>query len=534
MSSSLSPIPLSPFYTPTTPIPTPTLSAPITPTLKLVNKSKRDIITQAAYDMDSIKAERCKRSFSYFLSEFWSEISNEVFKSNWHIEVFCNELQHIAEIVAKGLPKEHDLIVNVSPGTTKTITFSIAFPVWCWINWHWMRFITTSYSSALSLESAEYSRDLIRSEKFGRYFPELDIKPDKDTKSNFRVQKMDTKGKVTLGGNRYSTSIGGTLTGFHGHILIVDDPLDPNRAFSPVEVNKANRWIDQTLSTRKVDKAVTPTILVMQRLAENDPSGYLLSKEKTNVKHICLPGQIRDYKEYLKPKAFESFYIDDLFDPIRMPWAVLKDMEADLGQYGFAGQVGQNPTPPSGGMFKIDKFIMIDKLPSEVNFVKTVRYWDKAGTDELVSKDPDYTVGVKMSLLKSGKYIVHDVVRGRWESQEREAKIKDVAEADGPSVIVWVEQEPGSGGKESAQATIRNLAGYSAHRESPVGNKIARADTLSVQVNEGNVMLLKGEWNAPYKTEIGFFPFSKHKDQTDATSGAFRALGNSKNAGMLF
>jgi predicted phage terminase large subunit-like protein len=392
-----------------------------------------------------------------------------------------------------------------------------------------MRFITASYSGALSLESAEYSRDLVKSEKFRSYFPYLSIKQDKDTKSNFRVQKLLQDGTIQLGGNRYSTSVGGTLTGFHGHILLVDDPLDPNRAISEVELNNSNRWMEQTLSTRKVDKAISPTVLIMQRLHQNDPSGHMLAKKKANVKHISLPGEIRNYKKEVKPKELIKKYKNDLLDPKRMNWEVMKDMEADLGQYGYAGQVGQRPTPPGGGMFKVDHFQVIDKLPSEVNWMNTVRYWDKAGTQD----GGAYTVGCKMLRLKNDKYIIMDVKRGQWATEQREDIIRQTAQADGNSVAIYMEQEPGSGGKDSIDSSIRNLAGYSVYADRPTGDKVFRADPYSVQVNNGNVMLLRADWNHEFIEEHRNFPFSTYKDQVDASSGAFNKLARKRIAGPI-
>ena len=194
-----------------------------------------------------IQAERCRRDFAYFLGYFWDSINNDTLIWNWHIDYMAEQLQRLAYRVADNQPKEHDLIINVPPGTTKTMTCSIMFPVWCWTNWYWMRFITASYSGALSLESADHSRELVRSRLFKRLFPEISIKRDKDTKSNYRIQKTQDDGTELLGGNRYSTSVGGTLTGFHGHILIVDDTLDPNRSNSEVELKGANYWMDETL-----------------------------------------------------------------------------------------------------------------------------------------------------------------------------------------------------------------------------------------------------------------------------------------------
>lgn len=432
----------------------------------------------------------------------------------------------MAHRVAKGLPKEYDLIINVPPGTSKTAIVSIMFPAWCWIKWYWFRFIALSYSSDLSLESADYCREIIRSEKFQRTFPEIRIKQDKDKKSNFRIVHTDEDGTIKLGGNRFSTSIGAKATGFHAHIIITDDPIDPKQAASEVELKSVNRWMDSTLPTRKVNKAVTTSILIMQRLNEDDPTGHILNKKKDNVFHICLPGEIKNYRKQVSPPELVDMYVDDLLDPVRMPMHVLEELEKDLGQYGYAGQIGQKPTPPSGGMFKTDHLQYIDTLPAEVNFMGTVRYWDKAGSENTGA----YTVGLKMSKLKNGKVIIHDIKRGQWSTENREAIIRSTAEADGKDVKVYFEQEPGSGGKESAEATTRNLAGFAAYKDRPVGNKVFRADPFSVAVNNGDVLLLRGEWNKELINELQFYPFSKYKDQVDACSGAFNKLAGKRIA----
>lgn len=479
-----------------------------------------------------IQRELNDRSLYEFLVWAWPELSGQPFVANWHVAYLCKELEQVAESVGNRRIKDHDLLINVPPGSTKTILCSIVFPVWCWTRWYWLRFITASYSSVLALESAEYSRDLIRSQRFQELYPELTIKADKDTKSNYRIvyrqssKVSDFHYKEKTGGNRYSTSVGGTLTGFHGDILIWDDPLNPQQAASEKEIEVANRWLDQTLPTRKTDKSVTVTIGIMQRLNQNDPSGHLLEKEKGNLRHICLPGEIRNYRQYLKPEECERYYKDDLFDARRMNWNVLIELAKDLGQYGFAGQIGQNPAPPGGGMFKIDYFQMTSEVIPIYRYAKTVRYWDKAAS---VGRGA-FTVGVKMSLLTDGTFIVDDVKRGQWGSQEREDIIQKTAEADGYNVHVVVEQEPGSGGKESAEGTIRGLAGYVVIADRPTGNKQFRADPYSVQVNAGNIRVRVASWNRAYVEEFELFPNSTYKDQVDASSGAFNYLATKKVA----
>lgn len=495
--------------------------------------TKQDIFREIVQNPLLAQREINNRSLYEFLQYFWPVVSSHQFQPNWHIKFICEELEEIAIRVANKEPKKHDLIINVPPGSTKTLLSSIMFPAWCWTKWPWIRFITASYSSQLSLESADYCRDLLKSQKFQQLYPDIEIREDKDTKSNFRIAKKVTdyagrhhKYSSTYGG-RYTTSVGGTLMGFHGDILIVDDPLNPTQAASDIELGNANRWMEGTLPTRKTNKDITPIILIQQRLHQDDPSGHILAKQKENIRHISLPGEIRNFEKQVQPPEMIHFYNKDgLFDPVRMPWKVLNDLQSDLGQYGYAGQIGQNPTPPGGGMFKVDRLTVASTIPSSAHIVKTVRYWDKAGTQD----GGAYTAGVKMSLLLSGKWIVEDVKRGRWGTDQRESIIRSVAEADGFNTQIWVEQEPGSGGKESAEGTIRNLGGFSAYAERPTGDKVFRADPFSVQVNSGNVMLLVGNWHRDFIEELRFFPYSTFKDQTDAAAGAYSHLTQKKYA----
>jgi len=178
----------------------------------------------------------------------------------------------------------------------------------------------------------------------------------------------------------------------------------------------------------------------------------------------------------------------------------------------------------------VDHFQISITPPAEVNFINTVRYWDKAGTE---GGKGAFTVGVRMSYLAFGRWLVEDVKRGRWSTEERERIIRETAEVDGIRVSVVVEQEPGSGGKESAESTIRRLAGWHVEADRPTGDKTFRADPYSVQVNNGNVMLVKADWNQAFVEEHRFFPFSTYKDQVDAAAGAFNHLTQRRQARVL-
>jgi predicted phage terminase large subunit-like protein len=499
-------------------------------------RKREDVLRTALENPYALIASMGGLSLFEFLTCFWNEVSDDAFKPNWHLPYLCEQLTEVAERVGNHERKTHDVIINIPPGTTKTMLCLVMFPVWCWTRWPWMKFITGSYSSDLSLESAEKSRDIMLSDKFKQMYPDITLKEDKNTKSNYRIatrmrNRFGKVCKLVFGGGRYSTSVGGTITGFHGHINIWDDPLNPKQAVSEALLKTANDWIDQSASTRKADKDVTVTIMVMQRLHQNDPTGHMLKKiaEGKQIKHICLPGELKNFRAYVQPPELAERYIDGLLDPIRLSVSALKEMNADLGQYGYAGQVGQHPTPPGGGMFKVDNYQIIDSMPTATHVMQTMRYWDKAGTEGGGKR----TAGVKIAKLTNGRYVVMDVRKGQWDAERRERIILQTTEVDGRACEVGIEQEPGSGGKESAQATVRNLAGFVVHKDLPKGDKIYRADPYSVQVNEGNVMLLRGAWNDDFIEEHRFFPFGTYKDQVDASAACFNLLAAKRIAGRV-
>ena len=177
-----------------------------------------------------------------------------------------------------------------------------------------------------------------------------------------------------------------------------------------------------------------------------------------------------------------------------------------------------NVRPTAGKVFNRAWFPVVDAAPAEA---RRVRYWDKASTEGA----GDYSAGVRMARV-GGVYYVEDVVRDRWSALNRNRVMRQVAEADGPEVEVWVEQEGGSGGKESAEITVMELAGYSvrADRVSGAGSKLVRAGPLSAQAEAGNVRLVRAEWNEEYLRELHGFPDGRHDDQVDASSGAFAKL----------
>jgi predicted phage terminase large subunit-like protein len=268
-----------------------------------------------------------------------------------------------------------------------------------------------------------------------------------------------------------------------------------------------------------VEKAVSLTNLIMQRLHQDDPSNLFLQDKKN--KHYCLPAEL---SEDLRPAYLARYYVDGLLDPKRLSRSVLQEYKR-YGEYIYSAQFRQNPIPPGGGMFKT---VRIKHGTPPTSFSRMCRFWDKAGTKD----DGNFTVGVLMGVDHEGRFWILDVKRFQEDSYEREQIVLKTANQDGYGVIIGIEQEGASGGKESAQNSVRRLAGFRVRvcrASASSGDKVLRADAFSVQVNAGNVYCDKESiWFPDFVDEMRYFPHSKYDDQVDASSGAFNILAGKR------
>lgn len=176
--------------------------------------------------------------------------------------------------------------------------------------------------------------------------------------------------------------------------------------------------------------------------------------------------------------------------------------------------------PAAGLVFNEAWFEIVEAVPTDI--VAWVRYWDKAGTEG----GGKFSAGVKIGLSARGFVVVADVVRGQWGAYHREQAIRNTAKLDGPLTEVWVEMEPGSGGKESAENTVRSLIGYTARVDKVTGSKLVRAGPFSAYAQAGNVKVLSAPWTRAWLRELHAFAGDGKgfSDQVDASSGAFNKL----------
>lgn len=471
------------------------------------------------HDPIKIEAELCRRSFYYFVQSFWGTIIAEAPVWNWHIKYLCDEMQDIGkrsfliwrgryngetgEKVLERLEALYDyVIINVPPGSTKSTIASEMYPLWCWINDATQRFICGSYAATPAEDIAEKCYKIFYSDKFKSYFPHLHNKNTKGGKTHFHNGLL---------GERFTTSTGSAVTGMHAHQILIDDPMNPTIAASKTERETANRWIDQTLGTRKVDKKITLTWLIMQRLHELDSTGYLLKKKSLRIKHICIPNELSDD---VRPVEIRKYYKDGMFDPTRSPRSLIPALKEQLGSYGYAGQMQQRPSPAEGGIIKKHWFGFIDRSGYKSTSRPVHFQLDTAYTEE-TKNDP---TGV-IAYYKEGGNIF---IIGRA-----------IVYMELPELFVWLQRwclemgydhrsiihvEPKASGKSIVQVIKAGTKLNIKESEAPKEDKLTRLYVIQPKIEAGRCILHRGTWNDDFIDEICSFPNAEHDEMVDCLS----------------
>lgn len=523
-------------------------------------------LTRAASDpallgtMDKWDAEESLRSFITYM---WDVLEpGREFVPGWSVDAICEHL----EAVSNGEIRR--LLINVPPGCMKSMTTDVFWPAWEWgpRNEPSIRYVSASYSEALTTRDNRRTRNLIGSDRYqAAWGDRFQISGDQNAKVRYENNKT---------GFRIATSVGGLGTGERGDRFVIDDPHNIKESESDAVRETALQWFTEVVPTRVNDPEKSAIIVIMQRVHERDISGLML-REDLGYEYLCLPmeyekkqrcftpvkradqptekvtrvmqesdpvpwwateadleedrlgdNKLADYvpewreltcqdrrtdeEELLWPDRFTKRHLEDDLKPSLRAWG---------GSYAEAGQLQQRPAPRGGGLFQRDDFnyININELPT--NLTRVVRGWDLAATKDAGA----WTVGVKMA-LHEGRVYVLDVVRKQASPGEVERLYKACAEADGYSVTPDFPQDPGQAGKAQKADIASKHHGYTVRFSPETGSKEDRAKPLAAQAEAGNLYLVRASWNDVFVNEACLFPNGRFKDQIDAATRAYMRL----------
>jgi predicted phage terminase large subunit-like protein len=415
-------------------------------------------------------------------------------KHNWHQDKICEALEKVV------IGRVKRLIINIPPRSGKTEIAVINFMAWAMGNFPDSEFIHASYSKRLATANSYATRAIMQHEKYGEIFGNIGLSSDSKAKDEFRTNS---------GGIVYATGANGTITGYgagkmrdtFGGAIIIDDPHKADESNSVVMRQNVIDWFQNTMESRK-NSSDTPIILIMQRLHENDLTGFLL--EGGNGEHwdnVCIPALTDDDVSFWP----EQFLSENLY---RMRSA---------SPYIFAGQYLQRPSPIGGGLFRDEwwKYYTIEpKLKWRAIYADTAQKTKEAN---------DFSVFACWGESDDGRAVLIDVLRGKWEAPELiiQAKAfwrKHVQNKNGKLRAMKVEDK--ASGTALIQ-TIKRDGGIPIIAVQRNIDKITRAMDASPMIESGNVILPQ---DAPFLSEFlqehSGFPNAIHDDMVDTTCDA--------------
>lgn len=408
---------------------------------------------------------KCEREHLFFSRYFFKARQGIKFKVNWHHKLISD----ILEKIIKGELK--NVVITVPPGSSKTELAVINFIARGLAINPRARFLHLSGSDSLASLNSSTAREIIRSDEYQRFWP-LRIADDANAKKRWNVL---VDGQPA--GGVYATSLGGQITGFRaGHMasgfqgaIIIDDPIKPEDAFSKTKLEAANRRLLTTVKSRKANPA-TPIILIMQRIAESDPAGFIKEGNLNGEgewTYIKIPSIIDfaylkaldpKYKQMIEPSETDvkgRFSYWSYKEPL--PQLLSMERGDGIGQTGarisrfvFSSQYQQEPTTLGGNMIKgeyFDRYTVLPKLKHRKIF---------ADTAQKTKERNDFSVFEEWGLGIDGKIYLLDLIRGKWEAPELKRR----------AVAFWV------------KCKARDVEKFGQLREMPVEDKSSGTDLI--------------------------------------------------------
>lgn len=418
---------------------------------------------------------------------------------NWHIEAISWHLEQCANGNIKRL------IITLPPRQLKSIAASVAFPAWVLGRDPSRRIVCASYGADLAGKHARDCRAVMESPWYKSVFRDTRISRDKNKELDFATTRQ---------GYRHSTSVGGTLTGRGGSLIIVDDPIKPDDAMSRAIRSSVNEWFDRTLYTRLDDKRNDAIVIIMQRLHMEDLVGHVTSKDEPWV-HLSLPAIAEIETEIpIGPGQTYVRRAGDLLHPERESKEVLDAIKSMLGSFHFSAQYQQSPVPEDGEVIKWTWFKSYEERPPQEGYDCVVQSWDTAYKAE---EQSDYSVCTTW-FVKRNNYYLLDVLRERLLYPELRRRVLEHAQAWKAESVLIEDAASGTSvtqdlAEDEATGAIDIIA------VEPEGDKFTRMSARSAMIEAGHVHIpTRAPWLEDFRAELLQFPKGRYDDQVDSLS----------------
>lgn len=455
----------------------------------------------------SVNSDLLRGNFTFFAQQCFKNLHpGGGYAHNWHMDMLGEYLEACRQAQIRRL------IVNIPPRSLKSIVISVAWPAFLLGHNPAERIIAASYVAGLSAKHSIDCRTILQSGWYRELFPGTELSHDQNQKHKFRT---------TAFGHRIASSVAGSITGEGGNILIVDDPQNPIHIGEERARRKVNKWFDGVFSTRLNNKDKGAILLVMQRLHEEDLTGYLLEKGGWDL--LNLPAIAEQMVFHDIGTTFKTRSEWEILHARREDEPLLLTAKRELGSAAFAAQYQQNPVPAQGNIVKREWLRRYGKSPE--SFIRIVQSWDtaiKAGVQN------DISVCMTFGERKEESYVL-DVLCFQAEYPQLKRQVKRMAEERRADVVLIEDKASGQNLLQDMRREERHIPVIAI---CPVASKVNRFAAVSAMIEAGRLFLpQEAPWLAAFEQEVLAFPYGKRDDQVDALSQYLNWLrGKTENA----
>lgn len=454
----------------------------------------------SVHHLHDVAARLLPRSslFLFFWKAFELLHPGERFQPSWHMQAICQALTEVAE----GRTKR--LLLTVPPRYGKSLSSTVCLPAWMLGHEPRRKIICASYGSDLASKHARDFRTLVTSDWYRCLFP------------NMRLQvggnRQDEQITIANGG-RKAVSLGGPVTGFGADLIVIDDLMKAADAASALERQRAFDYYQQTLLSRLNDKKDGCIIVIQQRLHEDDLPGRLI--ESGQFKHLNLPAiAVEEEDISIGFGRIHRRRKGDILCPEREPAHILEQLRLEMGNFAFAAQYQQDPTPPGGNRVRWEWFGQydLDDDLSREGFQFIAQSWDTGLTAEPTS---DFSVGMTWG-FKEGNWYLLDCFRARLDFPDLKRTVLRLAQRWSADTVLI--EQAGSG--ISLHQQLRQDDRHHAWRYVaviPRLDKVTRLEAQTARLETGRYLLPnRVEWLEDLRRELLAFPNGRYDDQVDA------------------
>lgn len=378
-----------------------------------------------------------------------------------------------------------------------------------------------SYSDDLGVRTNLDLQRIMRGDEFRFLFPDTKIDKHGWVCNTSLIEYADRAGSFR------NTTVNGPINGMGMHLGVIDDPQKGRKETNSKTIRDSVwGWFTNDFMGRFAEDGAL--LIIMTRWHVDDLLGRLEAKAANKIKRLNYPA----ISELIPPDREDMRTVadranrkvgDPLFPELHSAKS-LGEVRSVMSMGDFESVYQQHPITVGGGQLPIEKIRYMPTWSArDPDIQATVRFWDKAGSDK---KGSAWSAGVLLHRMVDGRFVISHVCRGQWLARDREKHIKLWAQTDAAmysNYEIGIEQEPGSGGKESAENTVSNLAGFRVFVDKVSGDKITRAQPFAAQVQGGNLYLVAGEWCQDFLDEAEVWPQGT-MDQVDGCSGGFNHI----------